>query len=124
MKPSRPVLRRADPRVRGAIPTVCNQGVHHQSKLEATRCNTLHLMQQGNLISELEAHPQPIYRLEVNGVLITTYRADFRYRNEDGALVVEDTKGWETEIFKLKERLMKAIHDIVIEKVRRDRGVQ
>ncbi len=95
----------------------------HQSTLEAARCTELHLMQRGGLISELKAHPQPRFRLDVEGVHICDYMADFRYiDNETEQTVVEDTKGFKTEIYKLKERLMVAIHDIEVSVVTRVRG--
>ena len=80
----------------------------HQSGLEAARCTELHLMQAGGLILELEAHPQPQFRLEVNGQAITTYRADFRYiDSETEETVVEDTKGMKTREYELKRKLMR-----------------
>lgn len=104
---------------RRAIPTRCGEGVMHQSKLEARRCDELHWLQKGGLVSDLEAHPQPVYRLEVNGELISTYRPDFRYVDEDGAQRVEDTKGMVTAEFEMKRRLMKALHQIDVELVRK-----
>ena len=95
----------------------------HQSGLESARCTELHLMQQGGLISELEAHPQPRFRLDVNDVHICDYMADFRYiDNETEQTVVEDTKGFKTELYKLKEKLMLAIYGIEIHVVTRVRG--
>ena len=104
-------------------PTVCRVGVMHQSALEAARCDELHVMQQGGLIAELEAHPQPRYRLEVNGQRITDYMPDFRYVDQEtGETVVEDTKGVRTRVYELKRRLMLAIHGIEVQEVRRVRG--
>ena len=108
------------PRVRGAKPKRCNQGVMHQSTLECRRCNELHLMQSGGLIRDLEAHPQPRFDLAVNGVHVCYYFADFRYVDtETGETLVEDVKGWKTEMYKIKQRLMLAIHGIEIVEVRR-----
>lgn len=107
-------------RVRGAKPLRCQQGVLHQSMLEARRCNELHYMQMGGLIRDLEAHPQPSYTLAVNDVHICRYLADFRYYdNERQQTVVEDTKGWITEVAKLKLRLMAGVHGINVELVRK-----
>jgi len=49
--------------------------------------------------------------LKVNGILITVYRADFAYE-EDDERVVEDFKGFETPEFKLKRKLVWACHGI------------
>ena len=61
---------------------------------------------------------QPRFKLHVNGQLICTYVADFEYEKElkDGEWisVVEDTKGVETPEFKLKKKLMKAVHGVEI----------
>lgn len=84
----------------------------HKSKKEARRCTELHVLLRGGLISELEAHPQPRFDLVVNEVPICAYIADFRYRDSDGDVVVEDTKGWKTAEYKLKNRLMLACHGI------------
>ena len=92
----------------------------HQSTLEARRCTELHLMQLGNLIRDLEAHPQPRYRLDVNGVHVCDYLADFRYFDNDRQeVVVEDTKGWLTEVARLKLKLVAAVHGVNVELVRK-----
>lgn len=104
----------------GNTPNRCAEGYMHQSKLEAKRCNELHALQRGSLIRQLEAHPQPVYRLEVNGRLVTTYRPDFRYVEADGGrLVVEDVKGVATAVYRMKKKLMLACHGIEVEEVRR-----
>jgi hypothetical protein len=58
------------------------------------------------------------FPLEVNGQKICTYIADFRYELERGEglweHIVEDAKGVETPEFKIKKKLMKAIHGIEI----------
>ena len=101
-------------------PTRCRQGLMHHSGMEARRCDELHLMQQGELIADLEAHPQPRFDLKVNDAHICHYLADFAYRDlETGERVVEDVKGHATEVYKLKERLMLAIHGIEIRRVTR-----
>ena len=53
------------------------------------------------------------YRLAVNNQTIGHYVADFVYIRE-GNLVVEDVKGFKTDVYKIKKRLMKAIHNIDI----------
>lgn len=92
----------------------------HQSALESRRCTELHLMQKGGLISGLEAHPQPRFELDVNGVHIAAYLGDFRYFDKErGETIVEDAKGRRTREYEIKRRLMLAIHGIVISEVRR-----
>lgn len=86
-------------------------GITFQSRKEAKRWVELkHLLAAGR-ISILRR--QVSFRLEVRGVLIARYIADFVYV-EDGRLVVNDTKGFITPVFKLKRKLMKACHNIEI----------
>src|SRR3970040_1846148 len=89
-------------------------GILFQSTKESRRYSELKALQQAGVIRDLEM--QPKFKLEVNGVHITTYYADFRYHdNERRAQVVEDVKGMRTQSYIIKRRLMKAIHDIEIE---------
>ena len=91
----------------------------HQSTLEAHRCDELHMLQAGGLISELQAHPQPSIRLDVNGQHVCTVIPDFFYLDEHGAEVYEDTKGVATAEWKLKRKLLWALKKIEIREIRR-----
>ena len=103
----------------GNRPLRCRENVMHQSTSEARRCDELHLLQTGRLIRDLRAHPQVVYRLDVNGQHVCNYLADFVYFDtERGCEVVEDVKGFQTEISKLKLKLMEACHGINVELVR------
>jgi len=111
------------PRIRGSRAIACRQGYIHQSTLEARRCDELHLLQAGELIRDLEAHPQHRFDLDVNGIHICAYLADFVYfDNERGERIVEDTKGWMDERARLKLKLMEACHGITVQIVRHSRG--
>lgn len=104
-------------------PLRCQAGAMHQSTAEARRCDELHLMVKGNLIRDLEAHPQKRYRLDVNGVHVCDYLADFVYFDlERQERVVEDVKGHQTEVSKFKLRLMEAVHGVSVELVRSSRS--
>jgi len=71
-------------------------------------------MERGGLVRDLER--QIKYEIVVNDEKICRYIADFRYKliDDDGVAkeVVEDAKGFETADFKLKKKLMKAVHQI------------
>lgn len=99
----------------GAIKTVVN-GKKFDSKAESFRYLTLEQMQNDGKISELEC--QKVYKLVVNGEQICKYIADFEYLDHaTGQYVTEDAKGGRatvTAVFKLKSKLMKAIHGIEI----------
>lgn len=93
------------------------QGVVHDAKGEWQRHEALKLMERAGEIRNLRR--QVVYALVVNGLLITTYKADFVY--EDGAAtIVEDRKSPRTrklESFRHKVKLMQALHGIQVREV-------
>ena len=76
----------------------------------------LKAMERAGVVTQLER--QVKYELTINDVKICDYIADFRYLLEEenglSKLVVEDAKGILTPEFKLKKKMMKAIHGIDI----------
>ena len=92
-------------------------GITFDSKAEARRYGELKLTHQAGMIEDLKC--QPKYILDVNGVRICTYTADFEYQ-ENGATITEDVKSKATITYsyKLKKRLMKAIYGIDVVEVR------
>ena len=94
-----------------AIPTEVD-GIRFASKKEAARYVFLKGMVTAGKITELEL--QPPYELYVQDQKICRYIADFRYKNAEGGEVVEDVKGFITSTFRLKQKLMRAIHNIEI----------
>jgi hypothetical protein len=90
-------------------------GIAFDSKAEAKRYAELRLMLDAGTIYGLRL--QPRYPLTVNGVKVGTYVADFAYVDAAGDDVVEDVKGVRTPVFKLKAKLMKAVHGITVEEI-------
>ena len=88
-------------------------GIRFASKLEGTRYLQLKMLKSGGVIKNFKI--QVTYRLDVNGIHICDYRADFVVENSDGTVTVEDTKGFITPEFKLKKKLMLVIHGIEIQ---------
>jgi len=86
-------------------------GLTFDSKAEARRYQELKLLEQAGEISDLEIHPR--YEIIINGVKVCNYIADFRYMS-DGEQVVEDVKGVKTAVYRLKNKLMLAVHNIEI----------
>ncbi|KKM61764.1 hypothetical protein LCGC14_1528450 [marine sediment metagenome] len=89
------------------------------SKAEYSRYLELNLLQHGGLISELELQPEyeliPAYtRTDGKKIRHMVYRADFRYKDDNGQIVVEDVKGVETAVFKLKRKLLEWKHPTLI----------
>ena len=67
-------------------------------------------------ITHLEVHPR--FKCMINGVKICDYIADFSYINvkeiglqgQIGCQVVEDVKGFKTDVYKLKKKMVEAIY--------------
>lgn len=94
--------------------SVTIDGVWFASTKEGKRWCELQLMQHGGYISDLKR--QVRFPIDVNGIPICHYVADATYQR-NGKLVVEDCKGVETDIYRLKAKLMKAVHGITVETV-------
>lgn len=97
-----------------AVPTVVD-GVRFDSKAEARRWVELQQLQAAGQIRKLRR--QVRYELPVNDQVVARYVADFVYQRAVGDYwdeVVEDVKGVETPMFRLKAKLMRAIHGIDI----------
>lgn len=95
-----------------AVPTTVN-GHRFDSKGEAMRYQELWLLEQSQQIRGLSL--QVKYPLIVNAVKIGDYVADFRYfDNQKKAWVIEDYKGVRTPVYRLKKKLMLALHQIEI----------
>lgn len=95
------------------IPVIVD-GVSFPSKREADRWQNLRLLERAGRISDLQR--QVPFRMEINGYLICRLIVDFAYKNNAGELVAEDAKGVRTPTFRLKAKLLKALHglDVVL----------
>lgn len=103
----------------GAVKTTVD-GIEFDSKAEAKRYSELRWLEKAGKIKNLER--QPRYDLEVNGVKIGFYKADFRYWDQATSQhVVEDVKGMRTPVFAIKAKLMKALHRVEIVEIGRAR---
>ena len=94
------------------IPIIID-GFRYPSKKEGFRYLVLKMLQEQGEIKELKR--QVPYKFGINGVKICSYRADFVYfdvlKNKE---IVEDSKGFKNDIYKLKKKLMLALHNIEI----------
>jgi uncharacterized protein DUF1064 len=104
----------------GAVPTVVDN-VRFGSKREAGRYQDLKLLQKAGVIRGLTCDKKELrWSLDIEGFHICVYEADFLYEENIGGEwieVVEDSKGFKTPAYKLKKKLMKAIHNIEIREV-------
>ena len=95
-------------------------GIVFDSKAEANRYKELRALEIVGVIKGLER--QKTYKLCKgrwhNGKPFSiSYRADFVY-TLDGEVIVEDVKGYRTEAYRLKKKLMKAVYGIEITEVK------
>lgn len=92
------------------------------SKKEAKRYQELILMQKAGIITDLKRQVPftlvPVFSLNKNRYRPLIYIADFVYK-ENGIKVVEDTKGFRTDVYKIKKKLMAYIHQIEIKEVQK-----
>lgn len=98
---------------RNVFTVVAGESFH--SKREAARFQALQILAKADRIRNLKR--QVKYRLEVNGLLIATYTADFTYDESSGGAwhpIVEDVKGYPNDRWPMKKKLMRACHGIEV----------
>lgn len=91
-------------------------GIKFDSKKEAKRYNELKLLKRAGLIKELEL--QKVFELQPKytnnkgeHIRSITYKADFfYYDNKKKQYIVEDTKGFRTDAYKLKKKLFEYVY--------------
>lgn len=88
------------------------QGMKFRSKKELNRYQELLSLEKSGEIKELRRQVKFELSEGVN------YFADFTYlqesKTEDWLQVVEDSKGYRTPVYKIKKKLMKEVHCIII----------
>lgn len=115
---------------------ITSDGIEHASQKEANRWCELKLLERAGKIFDLDRQvkftlipAQYEYEFEEvvkakgklpKGKLVErecAYIADFVYADENGHLVVEDTKGVKTKDYIIKRKLMFKVHGIKIKEV-------
>lgn len=95
----------------------------YASKKEYRRACLLKALLHSGEISDLREQVKYVLiptQRDASGNLIEkkcSYYADFVYRDKDGNLVVEDTKGVRTSEYRLKKKLMLHVHGIQIKEI-------
>ncbi len=83
--------------------------IKFQSEAEGARYLVLKLRLKAGFIIDLELQPKFVLQesFKKNGKTerSITYKADFRYIDENGETVIEDVKGYRTEVFNIKRKL-------------------
>ena len=99
-------------------------GIRFASKREAKRYGELKLLERAGVISALELQPKFKLGTDEAPVLIKSdrypngrravYLADFRYQWPVGNIVVEDVKGIDTPLSRLKRAVVEAQYSVEI----------
>lgn len=105
----------------GAVHTEVD-GISFASKAEARRYGELKLMERAGKITDLRLQPRfdlKMVRLAGMGgtEIVAVYVADASY-TERGVFTVEDTKGMETPLYKLKKKMFEAQYGIKITEIK------
>ncbi len=85
-------------------------GIKFDSKKEMNRYKELKILERAGMIKDLELQPAfiliPSFKKNGKTYRKSSYIADFKYFDvEQEKIVVEDTKGYLTEVYKLKKKL-------------------
>ena len=90
-----------------------SDGIVFDSKKEAIRYNELKLLEKAKEITDLELQPRfmllPSFKRDGKTIRKIEYVADFRYREPDGTVIVEDVKSAITKknpVYMLKKKLL------------------
>ena len=99
-------------------------GVTFDSKLEATRYTELKLLEKNGQIKDLKLQPSyeliPSFTKGGKTYKKASYIADFSYYdNELNKTIVEDTKGFKTDVYILKKKMFEYLYkDLTIREVK------
>ncbi|MGO3751192.1 MAG: DUF1064 domain-containing protein [Peptoniphilaceae bacterium] len=85
-------------------------GITFDSRKEANRYKELKLLERAGVIKSLELQPkfllQEEYIKDGKTIKEITYKADFMYYDgEKNKVVIEDVKGFKTDVYRLKKKL-------------------
>ena len=104
-------------RIRNATPTIVD-GIKFPSKKEAKRYGELKLLEQAGVITDLktekthrkdltfELQPKFVHFKSGKKIRAINYWGDFSYV-ENGQRVIEEVKGFQTAVFKIKWKMLK-----------------
>lgn len=98
----------------GAKKVKAPDGQVFDSTKEFQRYGVLRLLERAGKISNLRRQVSFELIPKQEGERACTYIADFAYTDEKGDLIVEDSKGFRTDAYKIKRKLMLWVHGIKI----------
>jgi hypothetical protein len=97
----------------GARKLTAPDGQKFDSVKEYHRWGCLRLLERAGKISDLKRQVSFELIPKQDGERACTYVTDFTYY-ENGQYVVEDCKGFKTDVYRIKKKLMKWVHGISI----------
>jgi hypothetical protein len=83
-------------------------GYYYASKLEAGHAQNLDILKKAGKVKKWER--QIPIDLMANGVKICRYYCDFKVWWKDGRVTLEETKGIETDVYRIKRKLLEALY--------------
>ena len=94
-------------------------GVTFMSRKEANYASLLDTLKfaKGTSDKVLSYEKQVPYPIELNGKKICKYLADFKVTYCDGRIEIIDVKGFKTDIYRLKKKLVEAQYGIEIKEI-------
>ena len=102
-------------------------GITFDSKLEATRYRELKLLERNGVIKNLQLQPSyeliPSFKKGNKTFKKASYIADFSYYDTElNKTIIEDTKGFKTDVYVLKKKLFEYLYkDLTIREVKAKR---
>ena len=99
----------------GAKSCKCAEGHIHDSIGEAGYCDYLHVFKRAGHYKAIKQ--QVRYMLAVNGHKICEHKVDFEVELPGGRLEIHEFKGFETDVWKIKLKLMRALYPETVYKV-------
>lgn len=105
----------------GAIKTIVD-GITFASNRESVRYIELRNLKMAGIIKSFTLQPKFLLqegykRSDGKRIRSITYIADFRVEYPDGHIEIEDSKGMETDVFKIKRKLLEAKYDLILKLV-------
>lgn len=95
-------------------------GIKFDSNKEGNRYKELKLLESKGIITDLQLQVkyelQPSYKMNDKTIRAINYVADFTYRL-DNKLIIEDTKGYRTEVYRLKKKMFEFRYGIEIKEI-------
>ncbi len=94
-------------------------GVNFMSRKEAGYARTLDALKFAKDPREkvVSYETQVPFQIEMNGINICKYLADFKVIYKDKHIEIVDVKGFRTDIYRLKKKLVEAQYGIVIKEI-------